>query len=415
MKNKTKKSLLIIGWLVAVPAFMFSQFSFWGISTPPIAQAKTAAQIQAALDKAIQQRAELEQNLGQIQTAVVTTQKKINQSKAVIQDTAQAITQKEQEVEDLNSKIELQKQLLTSFMQQVYYSQQQTPMDIVLSEGNFLDIFGNADHLETMSDKIRQVVSDINDTQDQVEADKEGLAQTKTQTEQIVAQTANVQQGLLSDQADTQQSIDDKNATIAKLQQELVQLQGDVGQMTGKSYSIDEIWSAVKKASKNTGVPKGFLMGILGTETHFGSNIGTGTYKTDMNPAQRSTFVSLCKSLGYDPSKMPVSRRICYNTKAADHCGGWGGAMGVEQFIPTTWMAYSDRVSNKTGNSPSDPWNLDDGITAMAIKLSNTPGVTSGSRSALKTATCSYLGTCSASYINSVMYWVDNYQDVLNG
>ena len=414
MEHKIKKSLLILGWLIAVPAFMFSQVSFWGILTPSVAQAKTAAELQADIEKAQKALQTSQQNLSQIQSAVATTQQKINQSKTVIANTAQAISEKQQEVIDLNNKIELQKQLLTGFMQELYYSQSQTPMDVALSDGSFLDIFGNADHLQTMSDKIMQVVSDINDTQNQVEADKEGLAQTKAQHEQIVVQTANVQQGLLSDQADTQQDIESESQTIANLQQELMVMQGDVGQVTGKSYSIDQIWSAVKKASSNTGVPKGFLMGILGTESHFGSNIGGGTYKTDMNPNQRSTFVSLCSSLGYNPSKMPVSKRVCYNTGAADGCGGWGGAMGVEQFIPTTWMAYSDDVSRKTGNSPADPWNLDDGITAMAIKLSNTPGVTSGSTSALKQATCSYLGACNASYIASVMYWANNYQDVLN-
>jgi len=224
MKKKIKKLAFVLVWLVAVPVFMFSQVSFWGFLTPPVAQAKTAAQLEKDIEAAQKKLEQSQQNLGQIQSAVATTQQKINQSKTVIQNTTQAISQKEQEVIDLNNKIELQKQLLTSFLQEIYYSQNQSPMAVVLADGNFLDLFGNADHLETVNDKIGQVISDISDTQDQVNADKTGLLQTKQQTVQVLGATTSVQQGLLSDQADTQQDISDESATIAKLQQELVVL-----------------------------------------------------------------------------------------------------------------------------------------------------------------------------------------------
>lgn len=432
MENNTKKTLLTLGLLLAIPVFAWQQIAFWGFGvkaadtaaqTPADLAAQQAAQdaikkkqnkIQDQIDQAEKDKAKLQQNLGQIQTAVSVTQVKINQSKNVIKQASQSISQKEKEIQDLNDRIDFQKQLLKAFLQQIYYTQNQPILNVVLVEGDFADFFADADKYMSLDDRIRETIIDIKNTQLQIEQDKALLNQTKDQSTQLLSAASNQQQNLLADQTDTQQSIDDKNATIAKLQQQLNELQGNLSAMLGKSYSIDQIWSAVKTASKLTGVPKGFLMGILGTETHFGSNIGTGTYKTDMNPNQRSTFESLCKSLGYDPNKMPVSKRVCYNKKAKDGCGGWGGAMGAEQFIPTTWMGYTDRVSSKTGHSPADPWNLVDGITAMAIKLSNTPGVTSGSSSALKTATCSYLGTCSASYMNSVMYWVNNYQDVLN-
>jgi len=437
MNKKILKLAFVLAWAFAIPAFVFSVNSLWqhsahAASTTPATlspadlllqqqqqaeadkKAKEAKALKDKLDQALKQQAALEQNLGQIQQNVAVKQNVITSTKAVISDTAETIARKQAEMQAASDRLDLQQQLLKNILQQLYVAQTEPAVGIVLAGTEFSQVFGNVDNLETLEDKLISVSNDIADSKNQVASEADQLAVLQQSKEQVLGATVAQQQNLLADQADTQQSIDDKAATIAKLQQQLTELQGGLNQMTGGSYSIDDIWSAVKKASSNTGVPKGFLMGILGTETHFGSNIGTGTYKTDMSPDQRPTFESLCKSLGLNPSKMPVSRRICYNTKAKDGCGGWGGAMGAEQFIPSTWMGYTSRVSSITGNSPASPWNLDDGITAMAIKLKQTPGVTSGSTSALKSATCSYLGTCSASYMSSVMYWVNNYQDVLN-
>jgi len=428
MNKKILKLAFVLAWMFAVPAFVFSVNSLWQHSAnaqtvdqatldeqaKQEADAKKAKELQDKLDKALKQKAALEANLGQIQAGVAVKQKVIASTKAVISDTAATIARKQDEMQAASDRLTLQQELLKNILQQIYVAKTEPAVGIVLAGTEFSQVFGNIDNLSTLEDKLVSVSNDISDSKNQVAAEADQLAVLQQSKEQVLGTTVAQQQNLLADQADTQQSIDDKNSAIAKLQRQLVELQGGLNQMTGGSYSIDDIWSAVKRASKNTGVPKGFLMGILGTETHFGSNIGTGNYKTAMNPNQRRPFESICKSLSLNPSKMPVSRRICYNKKAKDGCGGWGGAMGAEQFIPSTWMGYADRVASITGHSIASPWNLDDGITAMAIKLKNTSGVTSGSRAALKTATCSYLGTCSASYINSVMYWVDNYKDVLN-
>jgi len=439
MNKKILKLAFVLAWAFAVPAFAFSISSLWQHPVPaadpvgvaPAAETpeqiaadkakadkeaadKKAKDIQDKLDKALKQKAALEANLGQIQQGVAVKQKVIASTKAVISDTAQTIARKEAEIQAANDRIALQQEILKNILQQIYVAKTQPAIGIVLAGTEFSQVFGNIDNLSTLEDKIISVSNDVADSKQQVASERDDLAVLKQSKEQMLGATVVQQQNLLADQADTQENIDSKAETISKLQQQLSELQGSLNQLTGGSYSIDQIWSAVKTASNKTGVPKGFLMGILGTETHFGSNIGTGTYKTDMNPTQRSTFESICKSLNLNPSKMPVSRRICYNNNAKDGCGGWGGAMGAEQFIPSTWMGYADRGASITGHSIANPWNLDDGITAMAIKLKNTSGVTSGSRAALKTATCSYLGTCSASYISSVMYWVDNYQNVLS-
>jgi membrane-bound lytic murein transglycosylase B len=87
--------------------------------------------------------------------------------------------------------------------------------------------------------------------------------------------------------------------------------------------------------------------------------------------------------------------------------------MGVAQFMPDTWNAYKARVASATGHNPPNPWNLTDGVMAMAKKLSMVPGVTSGNRSAWKKAATLYLGTSYAPYINGILYWADHYKELL--
>jgi len=87
--------------------------------------------------------------------------------------------------------------------------------------------------------------------------------------------------------------------------------------------------------------------------------------------------------------------------------------MGVAQFMPDTWVAYKAEVSAATGHRPPSPWNLTDGVMAMAIKLDRVPGVDDGNRSAWKRAAAAYLGTSYAPYINGILYWADNYKKLL--
>ena len=160
-------------------------------------------------------------------------------------------------------------------------------------------------------------------------------------------------------------------------------------------------------------------------ETNLGANVGGCTYAQVESGAEanykkgklskrawttfqnrREIFKDICESLDYNYKKQKVS---CNPSGYA----GTGGAMGVAQFMPDTWNGYKSQVASKTGHNPPDPWNLTDGVMAMALKLAKTPGVTSGSKSAMKSAACSYLGTCYAPYINGILYWADNYKSLL--
>lgn len=187
-----------------------------------------------------------------------------------------------------------------------------------------------------------------------------------------------------------------------------------------------EMEKAVDFASNATGVRKNFIMGLLVVESDLGRNPGKCTYQEVENGAniarqkgqlsarawgtfnqRRETIKNIAQSLGYDYEKLNVS---C-NPGAA--YAGTGGAMGIPQFMPDTWMEYKDRIAAIVGKDNPDPWNRKDAAVAVALKLSDVYGVTTHNRLAERNAAKMYLsGNTSSSYdwyANQIFYWAENY------
>lgn len=193
-----------------------------------------------------------------------------------------------------------------------------------------------------------------------------------------------------------------------------------------------EIEEAAEFAANATGVRKDFLMGMLVVESNLGRNPGTCTYREVEEGAlesyesgqlsskawqtfkQRQTIIKeIAKNLGYDHEKLLVS------CNPGEAYAGTGGAMGVPQFMPDTWLAYKDEIAAIVGKENPDPWNVKDGTVAMALLVADTPGVTDHSIFAERNAAKMYLsGTTSSQYdwyANKILYWAQNYTQLLMG
>lgn len=191
-----------------------------------------------------------------------------------------------------------------------------------------------------------------------------------------------------------------------------------------------EMEKAVEFAASVTGVRKNFIMGLLTVESNLGRNPGECTYQEveagaresyqqgQLSPRawntfneRRETIKGIADSLGYDYEKLNVS---C-NPGAA--YAGTGGAMGIPQFMPDTWLEYKDRISAIVGKENPDPWDKQDAAVAVALKLSDVYGVTDHNRFAERNAAKLYLsGTTSWQYdwyANKILYWAENYKSLI--
>lgn len=414
----------VVARILIIAVFLVSQLS---IPTRSVL-AEDAGNIQDSienLEKKLKReqeaKAKLEQNLGQIQNSVYTTQRQINQTKNTINQTSENISRKEAEISQIEERIMIQQEVLKSILQEIYFIKQKPMISVVIAKKDFSEAFSAVDHLATLEDKVISVSQEISDSKSKIEVEKTELAQMKEEHEEILDEKVDIQQNLLADKAEVASDVAEKEASISELKDKLAELQSDLNKITGKSFNAGDIREAVEYASGKTGVPKGVLYGFLKMETNLGANTGQCTYKEVEKVAvarykkygskykssiallykRQDLFYDLMDKLGYSKNKKVSCSPSGYI--------GQGGAMGIPQFMSDVWNGYASQIASKTGHSVPDPWNLTDGVMAMALKLQKA-GATSDSASVIKKASINYLGGFHAPYYNGIVYWSKNYK-----
>lgn len=138
-----------------------------------------------------------------------------------------------------------------------------------------------------------------------------------------------------------------------------------------------EAYPAAKAASEKTGVNISFILAEFQQETGNGANVGK-CHWTDpgvMKEADKVPFQTITSELGRNPNITVVS---C----AAG--GGSGGAIGLMQFRPATWLENRMEAKNYLGHMP-DPWNVNDALMVAAVYLKKLGGI-----SDMRNAACKY-------------------------
>lgn len=383
------------------------------------------ASIQKKLKKAEERKQALETELQGINSSLSATQRTIAETQIKIRQTELTIERKEDEIELLEAKADAERLILSGLLQELSRTQDMPLPGLLLGEADLTLALAEPEHLLSVQQKIATLLETLETTHRDTEKEKAALQGLKDDHQDLLQDKLVEKRALAAEQQETVSDIEDQQSIIKRLNRELDELQSDLSKILGKSYNAKDIKEAVEFASKRTGVPKGFLMGVLKMETNLGANVGGCTYaeveagaeknyksgvlsKRSWNTFQsrRTLFKQITNELDIDYKKQKVS---C-NPRGYR---GTGGAMGVAQFMPDTWMAYKSAVSAATSNRPPSPWNLTDGVMAMALKLDKVPGVDEGNRSAWKRAAAAYLGTSYAPYINGILYWADHYKELL--
>jgi peptidoglycan hydrolase CwlO-like protein len=382
--------------------------------------------LQKKLDQATQKKQSLEKNLGQIKSSLGATVAAIGKTKALLRDTTDTIKRKELEVQLLEENIQFKKEMLTALMQEIYFNADKPLAEVVLSENDFSGALDEISTMTTLSGKVKTILDEVQGLKGQTDSERANLENMKKENERVLAEKARQQQALAGDQAEVQADVADQEKIISRLKKELAQLQGDLASLTGKSYHAKDIREAVELASKRTGVPEGVLYGFLKMETNLGANTGKCTYKEvedvavpryktllkknknwqlsiDLLYKRQGLFYDLVKSLGYGKDK-----KVSCSPAPSSYIGQ-GGGMGIPQFMSDVWKGYSARITVNTGHGKPDPWELTDGVMAMALKLSGA-GANSSKEAVIKKASINYLGTFNNNYYSGIVYWSKNYK-----
>ena len=118
---------------------------------------------------------------------------------------------------------------------------------------------------------------------------------------------------------------------------------------------------ALRRASRQFGVPEEIILGILAVETKFGRHIGKDRVldalttlgfdyerRGDYFRGELENFLLMARSEGMDPAK-PV--------------GSYAGAMGLGQFMPTSFLRWAVDFN---GDGHRDLWDAEDAIGSIA-------------------------------------------------
>jgi peptidoglycan hydrolase CwlO-like protein len=362
------------------------------------ARADDAEDYQKKIDKLTNKAEDAQKQLENSQGALAKTQVQIGTTRSVLKQTEAEMARKEAEISNLEQRIELNKTVLESYIQEAYFMDEEPLTVFLASDNNFDGMSENFDQMVGLKEKILATLDEINASKNDLEKAKEDLDNKKEDHEQLLSLQQGQQNAIQGNIKETQATLSELNAKINKLKSELSSL-------LGSNVSFKNVMDAADFAARGTGVRKDFLLGMLVVESGLGKYTGGCTAeKSNMSKSRLSIFQSICKDLGYDWKKKKVS---CPPSSYK----GTGGAMGVAQFMSDTWMGYKSSIAGKTGNNPPDPWSLTDGVTAMALKLAR-GGATS--KSGECNAAKLYLsGSTSKTYdwyCDRVSYWSKNYE-----
>jgi peptidoglycan hydrolase CwlO-like protein len=336
----------------------------------------------------------LEDQINQIQL-------EIGQIDLVIQKSTLNIQEIDGQIDILEDQISQKKNLLAEYVRTVAYADQETLLEVVLKNDKFSDFFDQLNAMETVQGEIHNVLAVVQGLKDKLEGHKGDLEaereeQYRLKSLQLIkSRTVENRQWQKEDLLDQTKGEEQRYQQLIKNAEEKIAFIGEQLSFLDKyNLSKEEAIQQAIFAGSKTGVRPAFLVAVVKVESDLGLNVGTGNWQKDMYQCYRSlgyitraekeknAFFQICQGLGLNPDLQPVSAEPWY---------GCGGAMGVAQFMPTTWLAYADRVAAVTGHNPPNPWNHRDAFTAAAIKL-GAGGADQRTEIGERTAYAKYLG-----------------------
>jgi len=335
-------------------------------------------QLQQQIKDYQQKISENQQKAKSLNTEIQILEDKISAIKLQVEQTDLAIKETNYNIEDVEenigtveTKIDQEKAVLAEYIRTINQYDQETILEIVLEKEKFSDFFEEVSALESAQGKVQDLLDEIRKNKEELTQKKSDLEDERDEQYRLKSLQVLQRRSVENNQNDKEKILTQTKGQEKKFQELVAQNKRDIEfikkqvyllEGVGLSMTLEEALKHALFATTRTGIRPAFLLAVLKKESSWGTNVGTGTWRSDMNPKQQDAFIQICKELGKDPDQTPVSKKPSY---------GWGGAMGPAQFLPLTWLGYKDQVAAMTGHNPPDPWNIDDAFTASAIKLSS--------------------------------------------
>lgn len=332
-------------------------------------------QLETLIDQYTQQIQEKEAQAQSLANQISIFELQIKQMQAEIDATNLTISrlnseikQKENSIAQKEKEIEKQNEILAQYLRQTARNDSGSLLEFLLKNDKFSDFFSDLNYLSNIQSQIQDTLATIKGLKDKLILEKENLETDKAEQEQLKRIQSRQKTDLENSKKQKQKLLDQTKGQEKAYQQLLSKTREDLDKIRNQPYELamgfkmtfEEALSHALPASQLTGVRAAFLLAIVKIESDWGGNVGTGNWRTDMHSRDFNAFEMITSALGLNPDSTPVSKKPYY---------GWGGAMGPAQFLPSTWLLYTDAVSNLTGRRPASPWNIEDAFIASGLML----------------------------------------------
>ena len=414
--------------ILMLAAFLLPAFSF--ALTPAEEREQLETELQA-LEKEIEtiekditrtqaEKKTLQNEISLLKNKIRKLDLQIAQSNRLIDDLRGQIGDTTYSIERTEEEVEAKKQQLAELLQRLYQKDQRSMVEIVLTGPTLSDFFNDLAGLQALQDRNRELLEATIDLSLYLQGQKDKLETEKSDEENFVRiQILQKQESqYLTNQ--NEQLLDVTKGKESEYQKLLTDRQKQAQQIRSRIFELigvpeaptfGEAVEIAEAVTQLTGVRAPFLLAVLTQESNIGKNVGQcylKDVKTGNGETVQGTFVSrvmkpsrdvqpflqLTQELGRDPFNTPVSCPL-------PSIGGYGGAMGPAQFIPSTWMLYRDRIAQLKG-SPADPWNIRDAFLASAVYLADVGAIKQTFEYEWCAAVSYFSGSCSLS--NQIRY-----------
>lgn len=333
-------------------------------------------------------------------------QKKINNTITKIN---QEIKVKNKTIDTLETKIDKKKSSLAQLIRKTDEIDKIPFLSVVLQNKSVSDVYSDMSTFASIKREVKENVEGIKVAKTTTEKEKKSLqekqekeidAKVELENSKKVVEKSETEKKVLlklSQQEEEKQAkyIADREKKRATIRAKLFQLAGG-----NAAIPFGDALVYAQEAGKKTGVDPAFILAILQQESNLGANVGScylsdqvtgaGTViksgaaiKNVMKPNRDvQPFLDIVRKLGLDPFKTRVSCPLAG--------GGYGGAMGPSQFIPSTWAMMENKVAKALGISGEpNPWVPKDAFMASGVFLADL-GASSGGYTAERNAACRY-------------------------
>ena len=369
---------------------------------------------QNLIDKYRQNAASLQRDINIFNQKISQLELEIKQIQLTIQKIQIEISKKTKEIAEAEDVISQKRGVLGGYLKQIYEDDQKSLLEMLLKNRRLSELFDDLNSLDVMQSNIYQIISDIQKAKEELIDQKFNLGEQKNEVLSLKAMIDIQKRSLEKEKQNKNKILKEtkgKEASYRVLlennKKKLEQLRQQLSYLEKAGISTADAVNYARLAAARTGVRPAFLLAILEIESEMGANVGRGNWRDDMYQCYinygkktvaeqlKNAFFAITQKLGLNPDSTPVSRRI----PSVSACGG---ALGIAQFMPTTWLAYEARVAKATGHNPPSPWNFEDAFMATALFLADR-GADAGTREAEERAARAYVGgspSCSSNYCN---------------